>query len=187
MRSLAGQLLLASRKLNDPNFRQTIVLMVQHDEQGAMGLVLNRPMEVTIKEACEEGLEIHCRAEGVLHQGGPVEGPLMTLHTHEDASHFGGEGRGEVFDGLYFSTDQDELEWLLRQENPQAIFFLGYAGWSPGQLEHELASGSWLVVSANANSVWEANDSGQWARLTSQVNLGGRVKAELIPDDPSVN
>jgi len=188
MRSLAGQLLLASRKLGDPNFHRTIVLMIQHDKDGALGLVLNRPLEVTIKEACEEGLEIHCRADGFLHQGGPCEGPLMSLHAHPDAaSHFGSEERGEVLDGLYFSTDQDELEWLLRQESPKALFFIGYSGWAPGQLEKELAAGSWLVTSATQGNVFDADSSGQWARLTSQASLGGRVKPELIPDDPSVN
>jgi putative transcriptional regulator len=188
MRSLAGQLLLASRRLTDPNFRQTIILMVQHNKDGALGLVLNRPMEVTIREACEEGLEINCRADGVLHQGGPCEGPLMAVHAHADAAvHFGAEDRCEVFDGLYFSTDQDELEWLLRQENPKALFFLGYSGWSPGQLENELANGGWVVAPATAGIVFNAVQSGQWGRLVSQASLGGSVRPELIPDDPSVN
>jgi putative transcriptional regulator len=187
MHSLAGQFLLASRRLNDPNFQQTIILIVQHGKDGALGLVLNRPMEVSIREACEEGLEIHCEAEGVLHQGGPCEGPLMTLHSHVEAMHFGADDRCNVLDGLYFSTRQDELEWLLRLEHPKAIFFLGYSGWGPGQLEGELANGAWVVAPATVQNVFNAVKSGQWLKLLTQASLRGRVKPELIPDDPSVN
>jgi putative transcriptional regulator len=80
MDSLRGQLLLASRRLADPNFFHAVVLMVQHGEDGALGLVINRPLEVTIKQACDDSLEMVCETEGILHQGGPCQGPLMVLH-----------------------------------------------------------------------------------------------------------
>jgi putative transcriptional regulator len=187
MNCLTGQLLLASRRLLDPNFSQTVILIVQHGKDGALGLVLNRPTDTTVKQACEEDLEIFCRAENLLHQGGPCGGPLMALHTHEDSVHFGSDQRCEVLSSLYFSTDDDELEWLLKQEKPAAIFFSGYSGWGPGQLESELAGGSWLVLPATCQRVFDAAKAELWSKLATQAALGGRVKPELIPDDPSVN
>jgi putative transcriptional regulator len=187
MKCLTGQLLLASRRLLDPNFHRTVILIVQHGKDGALGLVLNRPTDVTVKQACEEDLEVFCQADNLLYQGGPCRGPLMALHTHEDSVHFGADQRCQVLTSLYFSTDDDELEWLLRQEKPTAIFFSGYSGWGPGQLESELASGAWLVTPATSQRVFNAANSGQWSKLVTEASLGGRIKPELIPDDPSVN
>ena len=84
MKSLQGQLLIASPKLFDPNFFRSVILLVQHGENGALGLVLNRPLEMTIANAWEQVSEMPCEATGFLHQGGPCDGPLMVLHT--DAS-----------------------------------------------------------------------------------------------------
>src|SRR5438876_10549654 len=81
--SLQGQLLLATVKLVDPNFARAVVLMVQHDENGAMGLILNRPLETTIQEVCSQQLDLTCAVDGPLHLGGPCEGPLMILHTRQ--------------------------------------------------------------------------------------------------------
>src|SRR5687768_5273835 len=81
MKSLQGQLLIASPKLFDPNFFRSVVLLVQHTDAGALGLVLNRPLEMTINDAWGQVSETPCDATGFLHQGGPCEGPLMVLHT----------------------------------------------------------------------------------------------------------
>src|ERR1700720_344277 len=85
IRSFQGQLLLASSRLADPNFARAVVLMVSHGEEGSLGLVLNRPLEMTVKEACEQVLETTCEIDDALHQGGPCEGPLMVLHTQMPA------------------------------------------------------------------------------------------------------
>src|SRR5690348_8195431 len=99
MESLAGKLLIASSGLMDPNFVQTVILMVQHDENGALGLVLNRPLQTTVKEACEQALETECEVEGYLYQGGPCEGPLMVLSGVETA------GQIQVTEGVHFTTE----------------------------------------------------------------------------------
>lgn len=189
MKCLKGQLLLASRRLADPNFYRTVVLMLQHGKDGAMGLVLNRPLELTVKQACDDALEFNCQLDDALHQGGPCQGPLMALHAHRAPilSGPGHAGRGEVFSGLYFSTERDELEWLLQLDRPKAKFFVGYSGWEPGQLEKELEGGSWLVAQASADHVFEADQSQQWSKLVTQITMGWRLDADFIPDDPSVN
>ena len=192
MKSLQGQLLLASRRLADPNFFHAVVLMVQHGEEGALGLVINRPLDMTVQQACDDDLELTCQADGILHQGGPCQGPLMVLHADPKApiasGAIGGAGaHAEVFKGLYFTTERDELEWLLKQPQPTAKFFVGYAGWGPGQLESELESGSWLITGPTVQQVLHGGEDELWNKLITRVTLGGRIKTELIPDDPSVN
>ncbi|HTW95453.1 MAG TPA: YqgE/AlgH family protein [Tepidisphaeraceae bacterium] len=180
MQSLQGQLLLASRRLLDPNFARTVVLLVQHGEDGALGLVLNRPLDVTVKQACEDAVESPCVVDDVLYQGGPCQAPqLMALHTHPAA------GEMEVLPGLFFCQRSDGLEQLLSKSDATAKFFVGYAGWSPGQLEKEMRSGSWLVMPATEELIFDA--SSLWSRLVTQVTLGGQIDPRLIPEDPSVN
>jgi putative transcriptional regulator len=184
---MAGKLLLASQQLADPNFNRTVILLVQHGADGALGLVLNRPLEMSVKDACRDSLEISCRADGVLLHGGPCQGPLMALHTHENSLYFGPQDRCQVLSGLYFSTDRDELEWLLQLEQPKALFFLGYSGWGPGQLESELADGAWMVTTASPERVFGAKGPEHWAKLMTHAGLAGKIRPELIPDDPSLN
>lgn len=196
MKSLQGQLLIASRRLVDPNFLQSVLLVVQHNEEGALGLILNRPLEVTVGQACEDALESCGAADGVIHQGGPCEGPLMVVHTHASASDL------EVAPGIYFSTDRTKLEWLMENagndandddedaenaDTPPALkFFAGYSGWGPGQLEAELSTGSWLVAPADPEQIFHPEDE-QWSKLATKVTLGQWINPERIPEDPSLN
>jgi putative transcriptional regulator len=180
--SCKGQLLLSSSRLADPNFARSVVLMISHTEEGALGLVLNRPLEMTVQEACEQALEIECEVEGTLFQGGPVEGPLMVLHT-DSAS---GSADQEVITGVHFTTDRERIEWLLREAEVQAKYFVGYSGWGPGQLEAEIESGSWIRATARKEQIFEAKVD-QWSRLMTASTLGPNVRPEQIPDDPSMN
>src|SRR3982751_5237695 len=103
MKSLKGHLLISSPRLMDPNFVRTVVLMVQHGEEGALGLILNRPLQATVRDVCEKVLETPCEIEAPLHQGGPCEGPLMVLHTDADGG-IGGEV--EVMPGVHFTAER---------------------------------------------------------------------------------
>jgi putative transcriptional regulator len=179
MKSLAGNLLIASRHLADPKFFHTVVLIVRHAEDGALGLVLNRPLELTVKEACEDSPEIQVLVEDVLHKGGPCPGELMAIHAHPKA------GEIEVFTGIFFSTEASELKWLLKQCSPTAKFFVGYSGWGPEQLENELQSGAWLVVPATTDLIFDRGE--MWSKLVTWLTAGGQLDRNRIPDDPSVN
>ncbi len=181
MKSLQGQLLIASPQLADPNFARTVVLMVQHGHEGALGLVLNRPLELTVRQACEQVMEEEvCAIEAFLHQGGPCEGPLMVVHGQELASEV------EVAPGLFFTTERDKIEWLMKTVDITAKFFVGYAGWGAGQLEAEMETSSWLTIAATHQRVFEPVDE-QWARLMREVTVGRWIDPKHIPDDPSVN
>ena len=120
MKSLQGQLLVASTTLVDPNFFHTVVLIVQHNEEGALGLVLNRPLRTTIKEMWEQVAEEDADVDGVLHQGGPCEGPLMVIHGDDV------QGEIEVTKDLYFCTSRDRVEQLMSEGGTRMKFFVGH-------------------------------------------------------------
>lgn len=187
--SLKGQLLLASSRLMDPNFARSVILMVQHDENGALGLILNRPLQTTVKEVCDEALELPCAVEASLYQGGPCEGPLMVVHTSESA------GQIQVMSDVFFTTDRGQIESLLLNggegggEDTSVKFFVGYAGWAKGQLESEVQSGSWVMTPADREQIFVSDDgvSNQWSKLMTRVTLGAYIDPKRIPDDPTVN
>lgn len=183
MESLAGHLLIASPHLPDPNFFRSVVLMVQHDEEGALGLVLNRPSKLTVGQLWRQLEQEPCENEDPLRIGGPVEGPLMVLH--ESSEH----GETKVVDGLYFSTQQDNLVAIVQQRQYRYTLLNGYSGWGPGQLESELEAGGWLTAEASALHVFSNQDE-LWKLVVGQIGEGiirDGLKIKHTPNDPSMN
>jgi putative transcriptional regulator len=183
MKSLQGHLLVASPKLIDPNFFHAVVLLVQHNDEGALGLVLNRPLQTTVREMWQEVGESTCEIDGPLHQGGPCEGPLMVIHGQQDSAEI------EVSQGIYFCTSRERIEALIGAGDSPMKFFVGYAGWTAGQLEAELEDSSWLTIDANPQAIFEG-DEHLWSdliRALSRAAVTGMVDPKRIPDDPSVN
>ena len=180
MESLAGKFLIASPRLIDPNFAQSVVLMVQHGEEGALGLVINRPLDTSLEDVCEKILETPCSTDGVLFQGGPCEGPLMVVHTHNNRSDI------EIQPGVHFSTERESLEWLLRYNEAPIRFFVGYSGWTAGQIESEIETGSWLIVPAAEEQIFKGGDD-LWSKLLTIATLGKWIDPSRIPDDPTLN
>jgi putative transcriptional regulator len=184
MASLQGQLLVASPQMRDPNFHRSIILIVKDDGDGAMGVILNRPLEISIKDACERVLETPCAMEGYLHQGGPCDGPMMVLY---EGDAFGSAaGDVEVFAGVWFITNKDEIEQLLAEGPQQLKCIIGYAGWGSEQLANEMTEGAWLVSPVSAERVF-SGDPKQWSKLMTQLTMGDQIDPRRIPDDPSVN
>jgi putative transcriptional regulator len=179
MPSRKGQFLVASPALVDPNFARAVILLVQHDDDAALGVILNRPLEITVAQACEQTLETTCAVTSCLHQGGPCDGPLMALHTRSDVADT------EVIPGVYFTTRKDNLEQLLEYNDPQTKFFAGYSGWGAGQLETELETGSWLTTTASKDFIFTAADP--WSKLNTRITLSEYIHPDRIPEDPSVN
>jgi putative transcriptional regulator len=175
-----GQLLIASRGLRDPNFHQSVVLIVRHDEEGALGVVINRPLEVTVADACGEMISAASSVDEPLHLGGPCEGPLVVLHS--DA----GCGGEEVIAGVHFSSDQEQIESLMWGNKAPVKYIAGYSGWAPKQLETEIESGAWLLIPATVEQIFAAPKN-QWSKLTAWIALGKQIDPESIPEDPSVN
>lgn len=177
--SRRGQLLIASATLRDPNFMKTVVLIVDDGENGALGVILNRPLELSVAEACGEKIDSASEVTEPLHQGGPVEGPLSVLHTNPAI------GGADVCEGVRFCMDKDDLEWIMEHNKGPVKFFAGYSGWGEGQLDAEIEHGSWLLTPATSEHIFEKQ--GDWSKLTTWMQLGKSVNIERIPDDPSVN
>ncbi|QDU63558.1 hypothetical protein Pan216_44380 [Planctomycetes bacterium Pan216] len=181
--SLKGQLLVSSPKLLDPNFEKTVVLMIHHDDEGAFGLVLNRPMMTTIREVWAQVSESFCLREDALHRGGPVEGPLMAIHNNEEYSEM------EILPGVYFSAGADELSGLVAAPEHDTKFFVGHSGWGPGQLESELEEGAWLTTSAESLHVFRDGEE-FWSDVMDEIagtTIPPALKVKHVPKDPSMN
>ena len=181
---LPGHLLIASPQMRDPNFHRTIVLVIRDGDEGTMGVVINRPLEITVKQACEDALETACNMDGHLHHGGPCDGPLMVLHAGD--AHGETSGDLKVLPGVWFCTDKDEIGHLLADGGVAMKCFVGYSGWGEGQLDGEMEAGSWLVYPGSAAAVF-GGDPKQWSKLMTQITLGDEIDPKRIPDDPSVN
>lgn len=180
VKSLQGQLLIAMPNLTDPNFFRTVVLIVQHNETGALGLILNRESRASVEEVAEKLLEDPGSAiEGFVHQGGPCDGPLMIVHDEESAADL------TIIEGVHFTTDRTKLEWLLRKHDGKAKVFVGYSGWSAGQLEGEMESNSWIAFAASSNDVFGAVPN--WQAFATKAFLSQYVQPNRIPPDPSLN
>ncbi len=181
-KSLQGRLLLAARELIEPTFARSIILIVQHDDHGAMGLMLNRPLDVSVKEAVERASEIECVVEDVVFQGGPCEGPAMLLHSSFAHSQI------EPVPGVHFTANSADVEELLRHPSQNLRCFAGYAGWTGGQLENELLDGAWTVVTdVTASQIFARPEPKQWMDLTGRATLRRWIDPKRIPDDPTLN
>jgi putative transcriptional regulator len=184
MDSLRGQLLIAPPYLADPNFSHSVVLMIQHDEEGAFGVILNRPSGRTIRDVWSELRDTPCGCAQAVHVGGPVTGPLVALHTEPAL------GDIQVVDGVWCSMSAEKIEEIVRDDRRYVRFYAGYSGWGGGQLESELATGSWLTVPGDVDAVFHVPDEDLWTRATREASgtdmLDIRPEAEGR-DDPSLN
>jgi putative transcriptional regulator len=183
MNSLRGHVLIATPELQDPNFARTVVLLVTHNAEGALGLVLNRPTSVLLQNAWEQLSQSPCAHQTHLYLGGPCQGPLMALHTAKALSD------SMVKPGLYFTAKPEELTTLVGSEQGPIRFFVGYAGWGPGQLENELREGSWVTEEAALDYAFEAADR-LWDQVTkhrADAKLIADLHIKHVPADPSMN
>ncbi len=162
---LAGQILIAMPGMADPRFERSVVLICAHSGEGAMGLIVNKPLEELSFSGLLEHLKIPLGPQGRdirVHFGGPVErGRGFVLHSADWAR---GEGTMAVPGGLQMTATVNILEALARGGGPgKALLALGYSGWGPGQLEAEIARNDWLTCEAPEGLVFGAEDAGKWS------------------------
>lgn len=183
MDSLRGKLLLAAPVLKDPNFDRTVVLIAEHSEDGAMGIVLNRPSEAPVVETIPELGWVAEAGAGSVYVGGPVARTgVIVLAEWEDPS----QAVVLVDDDLGFvpgdAEDTDALAAAVRR----ARVYAGHAGWGPGQLEQELGEDAWIVESPQREDLFSDDAAGLWSAV---LRRKGREFALLstMPPDPSLN
>lgn len=164
---LAGQILIAMPGMADPRFDRSVVLICAHSDDGAMGLIINKPLEDLSFSGLLEHLKIPLAPQGRdirVHFGGPVErGRGFVLHS-ADWAQDRGEGTMPVPGGYEMTATVDILQALASGGGPgQALLALGYAGWGPGQLESEIARNDWLTSTAPPGLLFDANDGAKWS------------------------
>lgn len=204
--SLRGRLLVATPGLADPNFERTVVLMLEHGGEGALGLVINRPATAEVTEALPEWSE-QAAAPAVLFKGGPVEQDAVIaigqFATTPGLPQTGDEPGGGLDDD---TRDESSAESAAVQPlfadlvtvdvsvppGPLAAalrgvrLFVGYAGWEAGQLESEISAGSWFVVNLDSADLLSPEPAALW-RVVLARQAGPLAFVSMFPDDPAMN
>lgn len=184
VRGLTGRLLVATPRLNDPNFRRTVVLMLDHSADGALGIVVNRPLEVDVS-AVLPSWQPYATAPGRLFQGGPVQldSALGVVAVPGDDVEPAGVRRIIGSLGL---VDLDSPPQVVARGVAGLRIFAGYSGWSGGQLESEIGEGAWYVVDAEARDPFSDTPEALWRQVLRRQR-GELALVSTYPEDPVLN
>ena len=192
--SLVGRLLVATPALADPNFSRTVVLLLDHDKEGALGVVLNRPTSVGVGDILEPWADL-AGEPGVVFQGGPVSRDAALAVGVVPGEPRGNGRSGDLGDGplgwrrVHGAIGLVDLEappGLLAAELGALRIFAGYAGWGPGQLERELGEGAWYVVESEPGDISSPTPERLW-RAVLRRQRSELAMVATYPDDPSLN
>lgn len=174
-----GVFVVASPNLTDPNFRQTVVLICEFGPEGTLGIIVNRPTNVPLSEALPQITALKDTSH-VLFAGGPVQpnGILMLFWVRQEPA-----GSRRVFEEVYLGGNMQTLERVLTRPEPSETFraYAGYAGWAPGQLEFEMALGSWATVQADARSIFEKESVNLWSDMLRTLSAPRVIRSRVIP------
>ena len=181
MESLRGQLLIAAPMLADPNFSRSVVLVAAHDEEGALGLILNRPLEIRLADV-SPALDALAEPGSTLLRGGPVAPEsAVVLADFRDPS----LAALTVFGTVGFPSADCDLD-VLAAGVRRARVFAGHSGWGPGQLDEELEEEGWFVGQLAPDELWQADTTQLWSTALRRKG-GSYALLARMPEDPSVN
>ena len=177
-----GKILIAEPFMRDPYFKRSIVLLTEHNEDGSVGFVLNKPVDIPVHEVFKE----FPRIDTEISIGGPVAtNTVHYLHTLGDII----PNSMNVIGDIYWGGDFDFIQGLIKTgklNQDQIRFFLGYSGWQPNQLDNELEEKSWIVTDIDESFILERNYQNMWK--TSLSRLGDKYKLwSGFPEDPAMN
>lgn len=179
--SLKGQVLIASPSIFDPNFRQAVVLIAQHDESGAMGVILNRPSEASVGDLAP-ALTGLAGLDDTVYMGGPVEkNSLIVLAQFDEPDAAALMVIGDI-GFVAVQSDIDEVSAGTRR----ARAFAGHSGWAPGQLEMEMARDDWITEPASYDDVFAPRADELWQAVLQRKGGSFALMARM-PFDPSLN
>ncbi len=160
--SHASQFIIARPSLQDPSFQQTVILLLQHDQSGAFGLVVNRPLP---PQAWTLPFPLYlggpCKSEG-----------LLMLHGHQEWMDMQSQQEKQIVPGIFIG-DEECVKQATQQHAEEAtgrfLMMTGYAGWGPGQLENEISQGAWALVKATSENLFEISAQDKWASLLPSI------------------
>lgn len=160
---LEGHLLVAAPHLDDEYFHRTVVLILEHDWEGAFGVVLNQPGKDTLEEIWDQQTTNDSDEDGhYVNWGGPVGGPVLALHS---CPYF---GDWQPIQGIFVTDYRQRLKQLVQQQVFDFRLYRGSAGWSPGQLEQEINRSDWLPLKAKSKHIFSQTDT-LWQRMIQQI------------------
>jgi putative AlgH/UPF0301 family transcriptional regulator len=175
----AGKLLVASRRLGDPNFAQTVVLLVRYDAEGVVGLVLNRRTDLPMSQVLE-GIKAAKNRSDPVYSGGPVEPSVFALT--ESPSKI--EGAEHIFGAVYMISTKPTFEQTISAKPDASGFhvYLGAAAWTAPQLRMEMALGAWFIFPADAGTVFDSDPDSLWPKMIkkTELMLAGSGSADAI-------
>lgn len=180
---VGGRLIVATPRMLDPNFERTVVLVLDHDEDGALGIVLNRPLEVPLDDVLPGWGQV-ATSPPVIFGGGPVE-PAAVIGLGRARPDAAPEG-WEPISGRIRAVDPSADPALVATEVDAVRIFAGYAGWGPGQLEAELDDEAWFVLDSDTEDPFTADPEALWNRVFRRQSGELRMLA-TYPADPSMN
>ncbi len=164
-----GMFLVASQDLRDPNFSETVVLLIDYNPQGAMGLVINRPTQMKLSTVLPE-IEGLKKRNDTVYIGGPVARmQMMLLIRSVDPP----DGSLHIFEDVYVSSSGTVIQRMIDAVRPEERFriYMGYAGWAPGQLDRELSRGDWHLLQADTETLFDRAPQEIWQELIRQSPL----------------
>ena len=178
----AGKLLVAQPLLGDPNFDRTVVLLIEHNNEGALGFVVNHPMDIKLEDLLVGFPEIHNK----VFSGGPVQQDnLFFIHRKGDLI----PGSQKIGNGLYWGGELKPLKEMIRMnlvQEDDIRFYLGYSGWGANQLEMEMAEDSWLVLDGDLVNIFEDEPEEMWTKILKRQGGDFTLWANS-PFDPNLN
>lgn len=181
-----GVLLLANPFMEDPNFRRAVILLAEHQSNGSLGFILNKPLDIYLDDVSPEFEGYHIQ----LFLGGPVQ--LNTLHFVNRFSPDVLPGSAALGNDFYWGGDYDHLKRLYefgKVQNNMIRFLLGYAGWSPSQLKAEFNANSWIATKMFSAEILgiEENDDQLWRHIMQQIGTKRHQWLANFPEDPQLN
>ena len=171
--SFKNHFLVAMPGLEDPGFHQTVTFICEHNEGGAMGLIINQPITLTVGELFKQlGITLPCQGicDQPLHYGGPVQQERgFVLHSQDDKNW---ESTVAVSKDVAITGSADIFEDMSNGEGPEhALIALGYAGWDAGQLETEISENSWLTVEGDADILFKTDYKSRWTHAAQKLGV----------------
>jgi putative transcriptional regulator len=158
-----GRFLIASRQLLDPHFAETVVLLIEYNQHGGLGIIINRPSELKLSAVMPE-IDVLRQRPDSIYLGGPVAKNQLLLLIRTSSPP---EGSRLVFEDIHVSSSQAVIQRMIKNPEGEEKFrvYAGYAGWAPGQLDNEIATGGWHVLTADAETVFDKPASEIWPDL----------------------
>lgn len=184
MATLKGQMLIASPGLVDPFFEKSVILMFEHGEEGASGVVINRSSDAIVTDLGELIFSRPFAWEKSVSMGGPVPGPLMVVHQD------GSVTDQEVAPNLYYAIEDVKVRKLIEARVEPSVIVMNYSGWGPGQLESEFGRDSWLVAAADNELIFDTSTAEIWDKAVKKLNAQKLSKFLNLPQiqiDPHLN